>query len=298
MKRMKIFTMFIVLAVTMVTGCGKVEDTISIHPTESIADEAELPEQGAKVDKTEEETESSNQTMIPVEDEKPDAEEKRAEGEKPDAEEKRAESEKPDAAKKPAENKKPDAEEKRAEDEKTDAAEKPAESEEPEDNQAANTEQAVPSEPAQPSEPASSEPAGGENAGSAQPHEHNWIDHTNQRWVSQIVTVVDEPERYEPYGMYKIYWYNTGNWEETRDPDRFAAWCYDEEGGPLSTYRYSKPEDNPLFLGYDENGHASFTGDHVLWTAYDYIPAVTHEEDQGYYETYVDYCYCDCGATK
>ena len=28
------------------------------------------------------------------------------------------------------------------------------------------------------------------------------------------------------------------------------------------------------------------------------IPAVTHEEDQGYYETYVDYYYCDCGATK
>ena len=27
------------------------------------------------------------------------------------------------------------------------------------------------------------------------------------------------------------------------------------------------------------------------------IPAVTHEEDQGYYETYVDY-YCDCCAAK
>ena len=28
------------------------------------------------------------------------------------------------------------------------------------------------------------------------------------------------------------------------------------------------------------------------------VPAVTHEEGQGYYEKYVDYKYCDCGAEK
>ena len=28
------------------------------------------------------------------------------------------------------------------------------------------------------------------------------------------------------------------------------------------------------------------------------IPAVTHTEDQGYWETYVDYQYCDCGARR
>ena len=28
------------------------------------------------------------------------------------------------------------------------------------------------------------------------------------------------------------------------------------------------------------------------------IEAVTHEEDQEYYETYVDYQYCDCGARR
>ena len=129
-------------------------------------------------------------------------------------------------------------------------------------------------------------------------HEHNWIARTNQRWVSQIVTVVDEPERYEEYGIFKIYWYNTGTWEETRDPDRFTEWAHSEYGSLYPFYHIDKNEDNPLFLGYNELGQPSFTGDHVLWTGYDFIPAVTHEEDQGYYETYVDYYYCDCGATK
>ena len=129
-------------------------------------------------------------------------------------------------------------------------------------------------------------------------HEHNWIARTNQRWVSQIVTVVDEPERYEEYGIFRIYWYNTGTWEETRDPDRFTEWAHSEYGSLYPFYHIDKNEDNPLFLGYNELGQPSFTGDHVLWTGYDFIPAVTHEEDQGYYETYVEYYYCDCGATK
>lgn len=129
-------------------------------------------------------------------------------------------------------------------------------------------------------------------------HEHDWIAHTNQRWVSQIVTVVDEPERYEEYTIFRIYWYHTGTWEETRDPDRFREWAYSEYGSLYPFYHIEKNEDNPLFLGYNELGQPSFIGDHVLWGGYDFIPAVTHEEDQGYYETYVDYYYCDCGATK
>ena len=131
-----------------------------------------------------------------------------------------------------------------------------------------------------------------------QQHEHNWAAHTNQRWVSKIVTVVDEPERYEEYTIFQIYWYNTGTWEETRDPDRFREWAYSEYGSLYPFYHIERMEDNPLFLGYNELGQPSFIGDHVLWGGYDFIPAVTHEEDQGYYETYVDYYYCDCGATK
>lgn len=145
--------------------------------------------------------------------------------------------------------------------------------------------------------PTETAPAQTGSVPSEQLHEHNWAAHTNQRWVSQIVTVVDEPERYEEYTIFKIYWYDTGTWEETRDPDRFREWAYSEYGSLYPFYHIEKMEDNPLFLGYNELGQPSFIGDHVLWGGYDFIPAVTHEEDQGYYETYVDY-YCDCGAAK
>ena len=146
--------------------------------------------------------------------------------------------------------------------------------------------------------PTETAPAQTGSAPLEQQHEHNWAAHTNQRWVSKIVTVVDEPERYEEYTIFKIYWYNTGTWEETRDPDRFREWAYSEYGSLYPFYHIERMEDNPLFLGYNELGQPSFIGDHVLWGGYDFIPAVTHEEDQGYYETYVDYYYCDCGATK
>ena len=133
---------------------------------------------------------------------------------------------------------------------------------------------------------------------SEQQHVHNWTAHNSQRWVSQIVTVVDEPERSEKYVRFKICWYNTGTWEETRDPARFEEWANSEYGQLYPFYHIQNVEENPLFLGYNELGLPSFRGDHVMSEGWDVIPAVTHEEDQGYYETYVDYYYCDCGATK
>lgn len=133
-------------------------------------------------------------------------------------------------------------------------------------------------------------------------HQHAWKEHTAQRWVSNIVTVVDQEERYEKYSLYRMYWYNTGTWEETRDPARFQAWERDREGGPLSPNSITmarRPEDCPLFLRYNELGQPQYQGDHsIISGLYDVIPAVTHEEDRGYYETYVDYYYCDCGAKK
>ena len=133
-------------------------------------------------------------------------------------------------------------------------------------------------------------------------HTHVWLDHTAKKWTENIVTVVDQPERYEEYTLYRMYWYNTGSWEETRDPSRFRVWQSDRDGGPLSPNSITmakRPEDCPLFTGYDDLGHATYTGDHAIISGlYDKIPAVTHEEDQGYYETYVDYQYCRCGARK
>ncbi len=269
------------------------EESIVESMESSEVEDNSAPVESEKPDVTAEPTQTSEpaETVAPVETEEPVEKEKPADTKKP------VEKEKPADTKKPVEKEKPADTKKSVEKEKPAATDKPAK---PADNQAAD----APSEPAQPSEPVQpsestqpSVPAESESSGSEQPHEHNWVAHTTQRWVSQIVTVVDEPERYEKVGVAEIYWYNTGTWEVTRDPDRFTEWCYDEVGGascPMAGWH----EGNPLFLGYDESGHAQFAGDHVLYDTYDYIPAVTHEEDQGYYETYVDYYYCDCGATK
>ncbi len=131
-------------------------------------------------------------------------------------------------------------------------------------------------------------------------HTHTWKAHTAERWVPNIVTVVDQPEQTTTYDIYRMYWYDTGTWEETRDPNRFQEWYHSENGGLYVLYHpFANPEDNPLFQGYDENGHATYTGDHVIiGPYYETIPAVTHEEDHGHNETYVDYYYCDCGARK
>lgn len=130
-------------------------------------------------------------------------------------------------------------------------------------------------------------------------HIHVWKERTKKKWVPNIVTVVDEPEKTVKYSVYRMYWYTTGKWEETRDPERFDKWYKSEEGGLYTIYHpYKKPEDNPLFIKYDKNGNPTYTNDHVIiGPYYETTPAVTHEEDHGHYETYVEY-YCECGATK
>ena len=140
----------------------------------------------------------------------------------------------------------------------------------------------------------------GTNSAQGASHQHTWKAHNAQKLVSKIVTVVGQPEKTEKYSIYKMYWYNTGKWEETRDPQRFNEWYKSKNGGLYTLYNpYAKPEDNPLFIGYDKNGNPQYTNDHtIIGPYYDVTPAVTHEEDHGHYETYVDYYYCDCGARK
>lgn len=144
----------------------------------------------------------------------------------------------------------------------------------------------------------------GESSQSSQSssHQHNWKEHTTQRWVPNIVTVIDQPEQTKEYSIYRIYWYNTGTWEETRDPARFKVWSSDKIGGalaPNSITMVKNPENCPLFTGYNDLGQPVYTGDHaIIGPYYETIPAVTHEEDHGHNEIYVDYYYCDCGATK
>lgn len=135
------------------------------------------------------------------------------------------------------------------------------------------------------------------SGGTSSAHKHVWKDHTAKRWVSNIVTVVDEPEKTEKVTIYRMYWWDSKQWTETKDPDKFDEW-YTKKFEWMVTYDY--PYDMPpeLYLGEDEKGNPQFTNDHSIISYYETIPAVTHEEDQGHYETYVDYQYCDCGAKK
>lgn len=111
-------------------------------------------------------------------------------------------------------------------------------------------------------------------------HTHSWKDHTSQRWVDKWVTVVDTPAQTiqgaqlytkhsdgDWYGDGKVYWFENG-------------FTHDDFKEILK----------------DKIKNEGYIGNYVNRSKT--VPAVTHEENQGYYETYVDYQYCECGATK
>ena len=156
----------------------------------------------------------------------------------------------------------------------------------------------VPENPTVPDKPVV--PTPGENGGNGtggpgdtpQPEipKGHWEDITEQVWVPNIVTVVDQAERTETYSLYRMYWYNTNQWEETEDSARFDEWDASDDGGFYpQLHPFDKPEDNPLFKGYDpETGMPVYTNDHVIIDGLTRtIPAITHTEDQGHFETRV-----------
>ena len=128
-------------------------------------------------------------------------------------------------------------------------------------------------------------------------HVHKWIDHTAKRWVPKKVTVVDEPEKTQKVTVYKLYWWDSKKWTETKDSAVFDDW-YKKKFEWMVEYRYPDNMPPELYIGEDENGNPQYTNDHSIITYYETVPAVTHEEDQGYYQTYVDYQYCECGARR
>ena len=155
----------------------------------------------------------------------------------------------------------------------------------------------VPEEPTVPDKPVV--PTPGENGGNGtggtgdtQPEtpKGHWEDITEQVWVPNIVTVVDQAERTETYSLYRMYWYNTNQWEETENSARFDVWDASDDGGfyPM-LHPFDKPEDNPLFTGYNaETGMPEYTNDHTIVEGLTRtIPAITHTEDQGHFETRV-----------
>lgn len=116
---------------------------------------------------------------------------------------------------------------------------------------------------------------------SVQPtHVHDWKDHTAQRWVSNIVTVVDTPaQTISGAQLYKLH--SDGNW-------------YSD--GEIYWFENGFTSDDLKDILKDKIKNEGYIGNYVNRTKT--IPAVTHEEDQGHYETYVDYQYCECGARR
>lgn len=123
--------------------------------------------------------------------------------------------------------------------------------------------------------------SGGSSGGSSsQPsapaHSHSWKDHTatKQVWVSNIVTVPD----YETQQVFSHYLYVfSADGYSTTDINAVKAHSVELAKQGLSTNYSNVPQ-------YTEQT----------------VQVGSHTEDHGHYETqtYVDYQYCDCGATR
>lgn len=117
---------------------------------------------------------------------------------------------------------------------------------------------------------------GSSNQPSAPAHSHSWKDHTATRqvWVPNIVTVTDYADQKVAVGTQYIF---AEDGFVTTDPGTAKAHAV-------------------------ELVRQGYAGNYRMETIYETqrVPVGSREEDQGWYETetYVDYQYCDCGATK
>lgn len=311
MKRMKVFAIITVMVFTMgaLIGCGDVEDALASIPTDAItiaeAETNETPTDGetdlkkAEPVQTKEpastekpaQTEKTAATEDPVQTEEPTETEEPTATEEPVQTEEPMTTEKPVATEKPATTEKPVQTEKSVVTEKPNQTEKPAATEKPVENKTEQqstpaASQSVQNTPAQNTEPVQSEPAQSEPVATPAPtpvstpepqpvHEHVWKEHTatTQTWIPNIVTVEDYETQYVVVGGHAICscGYETDDADSMREHYKaglLAGTCINFGTQPV----YGEQQ---VLVG-------------------------THEEDQGHYETstYVDYYYCDCGATK
>lgn len=123
----------------------------------------------------------------------------------------------------------------------------------------------------------SSKPSGGSSSQPSAPaHSHSWKDHTatKQVWVSNIVTVTDYADQQVAVGTKYIF---AEDGFVTTDPGTAKAHAV-------------------------ELVKQGYFGNYRMETIYETqrVPVGSHTEDHGHYETqtYVDYQYCDCGATR
>lgn len=123
----------------------------------------------------------------------------------------------------------------------------------------------------------SSKPSGGSSSQPSAPaHSHSWKDHTatKQVWVPNIVTVPD----YETQQVFSHYLYVfSADGYSTTDINAVKAHSVELAKQGLSPNYSNVPQ-------YTEQT----------------VQVGSHTEDHGHYETqtYVDYQYCDCGATR
>ena len=109
----------------------------------------------------------------------------------------------------------------------------------------------------------SSGSSGGSSGGGGSttpPHVCSWTPHTATRWHENWVTVYDHVGDYECKDCHAMF--------------------YDEGSVNAHVAEHLKAHDG-VYYGY-----------------YSYPCSHTHSEDQGWNETYTDYYYCSCGATK
>lgn len=117
-------------------------------------------------------------------------------------------------------------------------------------------------------------------------HTHVWKDHTatHKVWVSNVVTVPDYETRTISGGqLYTLHsdgkWYGDGE----------TYWFYtDEDFEAFKSLIVSKMRDE------------GYTGNYVNRSKTEQVQTGSHQEDRGHYETetYVDYQFCACGATR
>ena len=124
-------------------------------------------------------------------------------------------------------------------------------------------------------------------------HKHVWKDHTSSKrvWISDVVEV----PVYETKTIYGAQFY-------TEQPDGTFI-----SNGPTYWFEDGFTIDdlkeiirNALKNGHDGVVDGIYYGNYVNRTKTEKIQTGTKQEDQGHYETeyYVDYQYCDCGATR
>ncbi|WP_102338069.1 hypothetical protein [Collinsella provencensis] len=114
--------------------------------------------------------------------------------------------------------------------------------------------------------------SGGSDKPSKPAHQHSWKQHTAQKWVSNMVTVPDYETQKVPVGTRYIFAYDGYSTTSAADAENHSV--------------------ELILAGLPDN--------HRLETIYEekQVQVGSHQEDHGHYETYVDYEYCDCGATR